>query len=362
MNRHASFARAFALTSFVAVAACGSSPDEELAGRASSAVLGGAVDNDANNVVAVFLDPSTDFPQGLFCTGALIAPNVVLTARHCVSALDGPHGEPQCEDTTSAAANRVKAPVAPGSIGIVNTGDAYASKPARATRIVVLPDSDGQILCGADVALLVLASPLDAKPIALRLDGPPEKSTTFTAVGYGYDGADTSTAGIRRSRSGLKVLSVGERREVRPAKLFALASEWTADKGPCGGDSGSPAIDTEGRIVGVMSRGAPTLCENMTYGRVDVIADWLRESVRQASVDASLEVPAWAAKPADTTAAAPAAAPDSGCAIAPATRGDESHRARTFLFVVLAGMIAMRARSRRASRQELSAKPRGSRP
>src|SRR5687767_3777249 len=59
--------------------------DFDATGSTSSALYAGVIDNDANatsSVVALRVGDGSPFE---LCTGALIAPNVVLTARHCVS-------------------------------------------------------------------------------------------------------------------------------------------------------------------------------------------------------------------------------------------------------------------------------------
>src|SRR5262245_10693512 len=55
--------------------------------RTSAAVKGGSPDSTSTAVVAVVLSRPTNAGVG-FCTGTLIAPNLVLTARHCVSDIE----------------------------------------------------------------------------------------------------------------------------------------------------------------------------------------------------------------------------------------------------------------------------------
>lgn len=297
------------------LAACSST---ETTASQASAVLGGTTDDQDTGVVAIFIDKSTDFPEGLFCSGVLVAPNLVMTARHCVGGLTGALS-PKCEDSGSYPATRPKAPAPANTFEVVNTTDAYGSdKPTKVKRVFVPPDPDGTTLCGHDVAMLELEQPLAGAVHEPSLDGPPAEGATFSAVGYGYN-ADGAGDGTRRRLDGSKIVHLGERR-VNGA-LLNVANDWLADVGPCGGDSGSPALDASGKIIGIMSRGPATVCTEMTYTRVDVFADWIRESTREASSDASLPVPAWAAASATTDAGAdgatppPAAPGSSGCAV-----------------------------------------------
>jgi hypothetical protein len=82
------------------------------------------------------------------------------------------------------------------------------------------------------------------------------------SIGYAIC-ADTGNAdrdgtkddvGLRRSRSDVVVESVGAVNE--DGRVKSTATEWVADIGPCGGDSGSPALDGAGLLIGIMSRGS----------------------------------------------------------------------------------------------------------
>jgi secreted trypsin-like serine protease len=339
---------------------CGVSSTEaqaEKTGRQSSAVLGGQRDTTHGNVVAIFIAKDELFPDGTVCTGALIAPNLVLTARHCVSTLDNHDGAYLCEDTASAKAQRPSAPVPAADVSVVFDTEAYdannaRNKPVSVAEVIIEPGSTGAINCGRDVALLRLAKASTVSPIVPRIKEAPVVGETFTSVGYGLDG--TTGYGMRRWRSGLKVVGVGLSRD-DIGRVEALESEWLADKGPCDGDSGGPALDANGKLLGVVSRGMEG-CINHVLERLDSRAAWLKESARAAatqlgqapvawaadetapSQDGSAENDAGAATPSSDTPAAPA---PTGCAVAhPSESG-----AASCVFVAL-GLAVARGRRR----------------
>jgi hypothetical protein len=242
------------------------------------------------------------------CTGYLIMPDLVLTARHCAApVIDATGG---CVATEAGPPSTGGTPLAPGQI-VVSTDAVLgpASKPIAVAEVTVLPDSAGKPLCGNDVALLRLASPLTAiTPIPLRVDAPPVSGETFTGVGYGSSKpAPDDDSGTRRARTDLAVASVGASGD------RTLESEWIAAEGPCAGDSGSPALDAEGASFGVMSRGPKSKCQSMIYQRIDVHAAWLKEHALASASRLGTSPPAWVGAPADggDDAAADASLPDS---------------------------------------------------
>ncbi len=270
-------------------------------------ILGGTTDEAHPQVVAIFRD-AQGASTAEFCSGALIGPNLVLTAAHCGADVVSEGTGTACVDTADRKADRSGPPADPARFTVVNTSDAYASSATlhAVTQVVLAPEAGKAPMCGNDLALLVLADTIaDATPLVPRLDPAPTAGESFTAIGYGYDG-DKGGDGIRRIREGLLISSLG------PLGTRATANDWIANQGPCGGDSGSPAIDAKGALVGVMSRGQPTVCKDMLYTRVDPFADWLRAHAVDAAEVGGYPAPSWALPNADAgaDAGAPPPAPD----------------------------------------------------
>ncbi len=282
MPAHAPF-RAVAFTLVALGAACGRPP--EPAGRASTPILDGTEDTTNMSVVAV----DTMLPTGEeLCSGYLVMPDLVLTARHCVAPVENSAGGCSAQDPASGAKGGT--PLAPSKL-LVSTDDvlSFSSEWLEVAEVIVLPGSEGAQLCGRDLALLRLSAPLADLPlIPLSIDGPPAVGDGFTAVGYGVVApSDLASSDRRRSRADLSVESVGE-------TARTVDEEWNADTGPCGGDSGSPALDAAGASFGVMSRGPKSTCKSMIYERLDPHADFLVEQAQLSAGRLGVPLPVWA--------------------------------------------------------------------
>jgi hypothetical protein len=219
------------------------------------------------------------------CSSTLIAPNLVLTAQHCIA--DAPKFI-ACKTATFGQ------PVDPAQV-YVTAGDALwsANAPWIAAREVLRPP-DGNAVCGRDIALVVLASPMrssEVTPLDPRLDRPPEASEIYSAVGFGDTESRARDGGARRRRDGLLVECVGYSCGTQER---VASSEWRGDTGICSGDSGGPALDNAGRVMGVTSRG-PTGCADPIYGGLIAHRGWLVAEASRAADAGGYDTPAWAA-------------------------------------------------------------------
>jgi secreted trypsin-like serine protease len=81
------------------------------------------------------------------------------------------------------------------------------------------------------------------KPLAVKLDGAPLVGSYIRAVGFGKRGQKAG-AGKKYARDHVRVLDRSE-------------NEFVVGESTCSGDSGGPALDASGAVVGVVSRGGP---------------------------------------------------------------------------------------------------------
>jgi len=195
---------------------------------------------------------------GGMCTGSLIAPRVVLTAKHCVQ---------------SAEASE---PTAPGYF-VVGIGDSlrgltrsYSVQAVRTTPGVYTSGRRGLdgALVGIDVALLTLTQGATIEPLGIHRENPRNLvRDEVRSVGFGQ---------IPSGSSGVKYHTTTTVSGIMGNVIYS---------GPtiCQGDSGGPLMTLDGEVFGVASFGSGGCGSglngyNNVYGFLDMIDEVVADS------------------------------------------------------------------------------------
>jgi hypothetical protein len=198
-------------------------------------------------------------PEGV-CSGVLVAPNLVATARHCAAQfakglLDcTPAGElaPDSPGGSMGADN------APSSMSImlassVPTASAQSTPDAVGKQILSTQSPSG---CRDDLALIVLDRSLPVTPVPVRLDRPTSVGEDVSVWGYGQT-ANAEDLPALRVYEGAQIVGIGPSVATTTPELAPVRSVRVGTGAiTCDGDSGGPILSSDtGALIAVISVG-----------------------------------------------------------------------------------------------------------
>lgn len=263
------FARRAAEVALVASASLGCTsrgPSEPSVAATRAPVVGGEVSPSGGREDAVVLMRTIVDNAEIVCTATLVAPNLVITARHCVSHLA--QGDFRC----TVQGELVSDDPGAGVLGMHFDAaglDFYDGKTPRQDPIAhgrEILSTLSDTICVNDLAFVVLDRDVTLPVSPLREQGRAVIGEAVTLVGYGFDDAmaDGSVLDVttqpRTHNTHLTIADVGPAGDdgvtSAPPRSIVVA-------GPSGciGDSGGPLISSAtGAVLGVYSLLDGTTC------------------------------------------------------------------------------------------------------
>jgi hypothetical protein len=209
---------------------------------AEESIINGTRETGYPEVVAVYWQMGST--AGGLCTGTVIGPYAILTAKHCVFS-ENPDGS----HTLVPAANFYVI-----ETDDINSGDIMPGDVNQVFEVRTTPGSniDSDVSNGRDIAILILRDAIDVAPRGVATGGP-SIGENVTAVGFGRTSTtDTMSAGVKY-RGAMRVSMVGTYQIL--AGAAPSGGGWT-----CQGDSGGPLIDAAGNVTGITSYGFDRSC------------------------------------------------------------------------------------------------------
>jgi hypothetical protein len=292
----------------VTTSGCGApAPAPEPTATNTSTIQGGTSDTTHDFAVGIGIELGGN--EGAVCSGTLLAPNLVATARHCAEQLSS--------DQIDCASSTFGPAYSPDQY-VVTNGPVLGEGPSYGVSKIVTPTGASQTgVCGNDIALLILSTNIQLPQYVQPVISPPMTdhsvwATTVTAIGYGIDSPTDSSgksAGTRRILQNIGLVCIPDDSSFvdcygdPTAKQYIDPSEFESGDGTCEGDSGSGAFDqaqfNKGKWVsfGVLSRGGVssdgTTCVGSIYSRFDAWSQLIVDTAKEAAQMGGYAAPAW---------------------------------------------------------------------
>jgi secreted trypsin-like serine protease len=218
------------------LSACSTS---EQISKSEANIIGGHKDQGSQHQSVLFMLTTANE----LCTGSLIAPRVIVTAKHCV---------------LGHTVDQIRFGFGP---------DFASGVPYK--RVTNIRTTEGFDTEGKDIALLLLESEGTLEPIPWQHSSTDLLFETVTLVGYGQQ----STGDPRQVNYGEKAITT--------SSIIATSTFEFAIDGPstCFGDSGGPALLDSGLLVGIVSRGQERCTGSSVLTRVDAFTAFINSAI-----------------------------------------------------------------------------------
>lgn len=275
-----------------AIYGCSNQDDE--ADDGAAAVVGGKLDTKHTFAVGILAGKAR-------CSGVLIAENVVLTARHCVSDSSGVAEVKGNAMVDCDTARFVGGSVPESKVSVTTDSKLPGKKSHKVAKIIFPTDNHA---CGNDIAALILednVSSKEAEPATPLIRSPLTDSKkvgkTIAAIGFGDQGPDkTPIKPTRQIREDIAISCIpGDSK--RDCGEGAPPREFRTEGFVCSGDSGSGAfvqqsLDKKPLVIGVLSMSAAD-CSRGIYTRTDTSANLIVTATALGAAYGHYRLPAW---------------------------------------------------------------------
>jgi Trypsin len=265
------------------LAACGQAGFEEV-GKDKQAILYGTLSGPADDgVMMIWASSSTQIQK---CTASLVAPNLVVTALHCVSNFDESQAY-SCDASGNVSAGKggvLGTTLDPSTLSIhVGTGPDLTLV-AKGQQVFATQTTT---ICHNDIALVLLDRAVDAPIVPLRLLTGTSVGEKVRMVGYGLD--ENGNLAVRRVRDDLAIAQVGTspfNPNGDPIPPRALVTDGPAG---CDGDSGGPIFSKYKAVVGTYSSVSPSCSSSEARDLFTEVAPFYQDLVVPAFQAANAE-------------------------------------------------------------------------
>ncbi|HWZ87894.1 MAG TPA: trypsin-like serine protease, partial [Polyangiaceae bacterium] len=237
---------------------CASSPRDPGLSVLRSSIVGGEPSPAGSVEDAVLLLRTMVDGQEVLCSASLVAPNLALTARHCVAHLED--GVFDC----SVKGELFDNPTGAGRLGLdlpADTLEFYGGALPRTKPLahgLTVVSTLSETICVNDIAFVVLDRAVALPVVPLRLHGRAALGEAVTLVGYGLTSDDQQTIVVstqpRMQKTGLSIAGVGP--DSLDQGVTTVPPRALILDGPCGcvGDSGGPLLAASSHaLLGVYS-------------------------------------------------------------------------------------------------------------